>query len=117
MSDKVKVGALHLTQDDFAKVLADAGNKPVMVDFFAQWCGPCKMAAPIIEELAETYDGKAVIAKVDVDDENALASDHGVMSIPTVIVFVNGEEVDRKIGFAGRDGYVTMIEQALQESK
>lgn len=117
MSDTKKVSALHLTQGDFAKVLADAGNKPVMVDFFAQWCGPCKMAAPIIEELAETYDGKAVIAKVDVDEENALASDHGVMSIPTVIVFVNGEEVDRKIGFAGRDGYVTMIEQALQESK
>lgn len=114
---KGKVGALHLTQDGFAKVLADAGSKPVMVDFFAQWCGPCKMAAPIIEELAETYDGKAVIAKVDVDEENALAADHGVMSIPTVIVFVNGEEVDRKIGFAGRDGYVAMIEQALQESK
>ncbi|MBP7700515.1 thioredoxin [Candidatus Woesebacteria bacterium] len=114
MSDDKK-GVLHLTQEDFAKVLADAGDKPVLVDFYAEWCGPCKLAAPVIEELGEEYAGKAVIAKVDVDDQNALASEHGVMSIPTVIVFHKGEEVDRKIGFAGKEGYVGMIEGSMSE--
>ncbi len=117
MSDDTaqKKGALHLTQANFEETLKGAGSKPVLVDFFAEWCGPCKMAAPIIEELAGEYADKAVIAKVDVDAENPLAGKYGVMSIPTVIVFVNGEEVDRKIGFAGRQGYVEMLERAMSE--
>lgn len=110
-----KPGALHLSQADFDQTLKAAGQKPVLVDFFAEWCGPCKMAAPVIEELAGEYADKAVIAKVDVDAENALAATYGVMSIPTVIVFVNGEEVDRKIGFAGKQGYVSMLEGAMEE--
>lgn len=115
MSEDTKTqGAAHLTQANFSKTLKDAGSKPVLVDFFAEWCGPCKMAAPIIEELAGEYADKAVIAKVDVDAENSLAAQHGVMSIPTVIVFVNGEEVDRKIGFAGKQGYVSMIDGAMK---
>ena len=117
MSDKTAKGALHLTNDNFEETLKGAGSKPVLVDFFAEWCGPCKMAAPVIEELAEEYDGKAVIAKVDVDAENALAAAHGVMSIPTVIAFVNGEEVERKIGFAGKEGYVSMLEAAEKDAK
>ncbi len=116
MSDDKK-GALHLTADDFAKTLEEAGKNPVLVDFYAEWCGPCKMAAPVIEELAEEYDGKAVIAKVDVDSQNALAAQYGVMSIPTVIAFVNGEEVERKIGFAGKQGYVSMIEAAAKDAE
>ena len=109
-----KKGALHLTQANFEKTLKDAGSKPVLVDFFAEWCGPCKMAAPVIEELSQEYDETAVIAKVDVDAENALAAQYGVMSIPTVIVFVAGEEVDRKIGFAGKQGYVAMLSDAME---
>lgn len=117
MSDdkKAKKGALHLTTDSFAETIKAAAGKPVLVDFFAEWCGPCKMAAPVIEELAGEYADTAVIAKVDVDAENELAAQHGVMSIPTVIVFVNGEEVDRKIGFAGKQGYVQMLEDAMSE--
>ncbi len=114
MTDKNQ-GAAHLNQDTFAKALADAGDQPVMIDFYAEWCGPCKMAAPVIEELATEYAGKAVIAKVDVDAENQLAQDHRVMSIPTVIIFKNGEEVERMTGFAGKEGYVKMITNALGE--
>ena len=110
-TDPIK-GALHLNKNSFATTLANAGSKPVMVDFFAEWCGPCKMAAPIIEELADEYAEKAVIAKVDVDEENALASEYSIMSIPTVIVFMNGKEVDRKVGFPGKQGYVKMLNDA-----
>ncbi|MCB9813216.1 MAG: thioredoxin [Pseudomonadales bacterium] len=106
-------GVAHLTKNDFQKTLDEAAKMPVLVDFYAEWCGPCKLAAPIIEELGVEYDGKAVIAKVNVDEQNQLAAEHGVMSIPTVIVFVNGQEVDRKIGFAGKDGYVAMIKDAM----
>jgi len=113
--DKAQKGALHLNKGNFDETLKGAEGKPVLVDFFAEWCGPCKMAAPVIEEIADEYDEKAVIAKVDVDAEQELAGAHGVMSIPTVIVFVNGEEVDRKIGFAGKDGYVKMIEEAMEQ--
>lgn len=115
MSDTKKISAAHLSSEDFADTLKAAGNKPVLVDFYAQWCGPCKLAAPVIEELAQEYADSAVIAKVDVDEQQALASEHGVMSIPTVIVFMNGEEVDRKIGFAGKQGYVSMIEAAMAD--
>ncbi|NCN06246.1 MAG: thioredoxin [Candidatus Pacebacteria bacterium] len=110
-----KKGAAHLNQEEFTKILADAGDQPVMIDFYAEWCGPCKMAAPIIDELATEYTGTVVIAKVDVDAENKLAQDHRVMSIPTVIIFKNGEEVDRMTGFAGKEGYVGMIDKALDK--
>jgi thioredoxin 1 len=102
----------HLTTSDFDEVLKNAGTKPVMVDFYAEWCGPCVLAAPVIEELSSEYADKAVIAKVDVDDQGELAQRYGVMSIPTVIVFKNGEEVDRKIGFAGKAGYKDLIDKA-----
>jgi len=114
--DKAQAGSLHLTQSNFDSTVKGAGDKPVLVDFFAEWCGPCKMAAPIIEELAGEYSGKAVIAKVDVDAENNLAAMHGVMSIPTVIVFVNGEEIERRVGFAGKQGYVSMIDGAMKKA-
>lgn len=110
-------GVAHLTSDNFKKTLDGAGDKPVLVDFYAEWCGPCKMAAPIIEELGGEYKGKAVIAKVNVDEQNPLAAQYGVMSIPTVIVYVKGEEVDRQIGFAGKAGYVKMIEEAMPEGE
>jgi len=112
MSDDKK-GAVHLTKDIFEKTLNDAGDKPILIDFYAEWCGPCKMAAPIIEELSGEYEGKAVIAKINVDEENELSTKYGVMSIPTVIIVKNGEEVDRKIGFAGKEGYIQMIEGAM----
>jgi thioredoxin 1 len=102
------MGAAHINQDEFdAKVLQS--DKPVMVDFYAEWCGPCKMAAPIIDQLADEFADKAAIVKVDVDANNELAGKYGVMSIPTVIIYKDGKEVDRKIGFPGEAGYRSML--------
>lgn len=109
-------GAPHWNAADFPAKLKQAGDLPVIVDFYAEWCGPCKLAAPIIDKLATEYKDKAVIAKVDTDENNDLAAQYGVMSIPTVIVFKKqGEEmveIDRKIGFPGEPGYRQMIEKA-----
>ena len=106
---------LHLTGDTFDQAVKDAGSKPMMVDFFAEWCGPCKMAAPIIDELATEYKDKAVVAKVDVDASQDLAQKYGVMSIPTVVMLKDGEEVDKQIGFIGKEGYEKMIKDALSK--
>jgi thioredoxin len=104
--------AVLLSDQDFeAKVLKSV--KPVLVDFFAEWCGPCKMAGPIIEELSEEYKDKMVIGKVDVDANKEYAGKYGVMSIPTVIMFKGGEEVDRMTGFKGKEGYEEMIKKVL----
>ncbi|MDH5533423.1 MAG: thioredoxin [Candidatus Pacebacteria bacterium] len=110
------MSALHLNDDNFQEIIdkAKEDKMPVFVDFYAEWCGPCKMAAPIVDKLAEEYKDKAVIAKVNVD-ENKVAKDYGVMSIPTVVIIKDGEEIDRKIGFPGEEGYKEMIDQAINE--
>lgn len=116
MNDQSKNGgAPHLTSDDFDKTLADAGEMPVLVDFYADWCGPCQLAAPVIEKLADEYKGKAVVAKVDVDANNELAQKFGVMSIPTVILFHKGEVKDKQIGFSGEQMYTGMLDKVLGE--
>lgn len=118
MSDQTKpTGAVHLSDADFASTLKSAGDKPVFVDFFAEWCGPCKLAAPIVDKLAGEYAGQAVITKLNVDENPDSTRQYGVMSIPTVVVFknVNGEmkEVDRKIGFPGEAGYREMLDKQI----
>lgn len=107
--------ALYLTDADFKSVIAQANADkiPVFVDFFAEWCGPCKMAAPVIDKLAGDYAGKIIVAKVDVD-QNTIAKEYGVMSIPTVVIIKGDTEVDRKTGFPGEAGYIEMIEKALK---
>jgi thioredoxin 1 len=106
------MAAMHFTDGDFeTKVLKS--DKPVMVDFYADWCGPCKLAAPIIDELSEEYKDQMVIGKLDVDANQQTAGKFGVMSIPTVIVFKNGEEADRKVGFGGRAGYEDLIKKFI----
>ncbi len=77
-------------------------DKPLVCDFFATWCGPCKMLAPIMEEMSAKYGAKANFCKVDVDENNALAGDYGIMSIPTVIVFKNGQISGKQIGFMSK---------------
>ena len=89
------------------------GDKPVLVDFFATWCGPCRMVSPLVEELAEEYEGRAVIGKVDVDQEMGLAQRFGVMSIPTLIVLKDGKLADKIIGACPKEEIAAMIDRCL----
>ena len=89
--------ALEITDATFDEVVLKS-DKPVVVDFWAAWCGPCRMVGPIIEEVSVEYDGKAVVGKVDVDTNQEYAAKYGVRNIPTVLVFKNGEIVTRQVG-------------------
>jgi len=111
------MSAQHLDSSNFQSTL-DSAKTPVMVDFYAEWCGPCQMAAPIIDKLADDYKDKIMIAKLNVDEARDVAGEFNVMNIPTVIIFKkDGDdkmvEFDRKIGFPGETGYQKMIEEAL----
>lgn len=90
------MAVIHFNEQGFDKALAGGGL--MMVDFWASWCGPCKMLSPTIDQLGEQYDGKAIIGKVNVDEEQDLAMRYGVMSIPTIVYFKDGKEIDRKVG-------------------
>ena len=104
--------AVELTDANFEE-LALQSDKPVMVDFWAQWCGPCRMVGPIVDELHGEYDGKAVIGKVDVDQNKEISMKYGVRNIPTVLFIKNGEVVDRQVGAAAKSAYVEKLEALL----
>ncbi len=87
---------LEITDANFEEIINS--EKPVLVDFWAEWCGPCKMIGPVVEELAGDYDGKAVIGKVNVDENPGVSAKFGIRSIPTLLVFKNGEIVDKQVG-------------------
>ena len=84
-----------------------------MVDFWASWCGPCKMLSPVVETLAEAYEGRALIGKVNVDEEPELARQFGIMSIPTVVFLKNGREFDRKVGLMPAEAYIEVLAKNL----
>ena len=90
-----------------------ASGKLMMVDFWANWCMPCRMLGPVIESLAEQYEGKALVGKVDVDAQSELAMRYGVMSIPTVIFFKDGKEIDRQVGALPAEAFTQILDQNL----
>ncbi len=102
---------MKLTKENFDEVLKS--DKPVLVDFWAEWCGPCRMVSPIIEDLETEYDGKAVVGKVNVDEEAELALRYNIVSIPTVMIFKNGEEAEKIIGASSQDEYEEALEKYL----
>lgn len=103
--------AVHFSKEGFDKALAQGGL--MMVDFWADWCGPCKMLSPVIEDLAGQYEGKALVGKVNVDEEPELARQFGVMSIPTVVFLKNGVEFDRKVGVMPGDVFTGILDNNL----
>lgn len=104
--------ALAITDATFEEVVLKS-NKPVMVDFWAAWCGPCRMVGPVIDEISTEYEGKAVVGKVDVDVNQEFAAKYGVRNIPTVLIFQNGEVVGRQVGVAPKDTYTKAIDALL----
>ena len=104
--------ALEITDSNFEETVLKS-NKPVMVDFWAAWCGPCRMVGPIIDELSSEYADKAVVGKVDVDANQEFAAKYGVRNIPTVLLFKNGEVVDKQVGVAQKNVYTEKIDAVI----
>ena len=99
-----------VTDSDFEEKVLKA-DKPVLVDFWAAWCGPCKMAEPVLEELMEGYKDKIAVVRMDVDANQENTQKYGIMSIPTTVLFKNGEEIGRQIGFAGKQAFEDLMKK------
>ncbi len=103
--------ALTITKENFEELIA--GDQLVVIDFWAEWCGPCRTIAPIIEELAAEYEGRAAIGKCDVEENDDIVGRYGVRNIPTVIFLKGGELVDKQVGAASKDAFKAKIEKNL----
>ena len=106
------MSTIQITKDNFEQEVL-LSDKPVLLDFWASWCGPCRMVGPTIEQLAQEYEGRASVGKVNVDEEGGLAGDFGVMSIPTVVLFKDGKEVERLVGVRTIEEYKAIIDAHL----
>ncbi len=103
--------AIVITDSNFDELLS--AELPLVVDFWAEWCGPCKMIAPVVEELSSEYSGKVNIGKMDVDDNNEIATRYGIRNIPTILFFKNGQLVDKQVGATQKGALAQKIEALL----
>ena len=104
--------ALEITDANFEEVVLKS-DKPVLVDFWAAWCGPCRMVGPIIDEISIDFEGKAIVGKLDVDSNQEFAAKYGVRNIPTVLVFKDGELVGRQVGVVPKASYADALNAAI----
>lgn len=107
---------LHLTDATFEKKVLES-DLPVLVDFWAPWCGPCRMVAPVIKELAAEFDGRMVVAKLDTDENSETAIKYGIMSIPSMIIFKDGQEAERMIGARPKQALAEALETFLSSAE
>lgn len=105
---------MTIDQSSFQKSVLES-SKPVLVDFWAPWCGPCRAVAPVVEELAKEYNGKAGFAKINVDESPILASQYGVMSIPTIIIFKGGKPEEQVIGYKPKNELKKLLDNVLKQ--
>ena len=104
--------ALEITDVNFEEIVLKS-DKPVLLDFWAVWCGPCRMVGPLVEEIANEYEGKAIVGKVDVDNNPGVASKFGIRNIPTLLYFKNGEIADKQVGAVPKQTLVNKLEAIL----
>lgn len=105
-------GTMTITEENFENEVLKS-DTPVLVDFWAEWCAPCVALGPVIEELAADYDGKVKVGKLNIDEAQAISVKYGIMSIPTVAIFKNGEVVDMRVGLASKEDLAGRIDAAL----
>ena len=103
---------IHVAADTWDDIVLKS-TKPVLVDFWAEWCGPCRMVGPALEQLSDTMNGKVKIAKLNIDDNQEIAMKYGIKSIPSLLLFKEGREIGRTIGAASKEAYQRFIEQLL----
>ena len=108
----IPLAPIELNEQNFATFIQNS-DLPIFIDLWADWCGPCKMVGPIIEELAEMYEGQVLIGKCDVDENGDVAAEYGIRNIPTVLFFKNGELVDKQVGSASKSAFDDKIKKML----